>query len=99
MSDGTAVTVTGATVAKLARGVRLREDPVRGQTVLLAPERALALDEIAVMIVNALDGERSLDAIAQEFADKFEAPKDQVLADVIAFVDEFSKRRMLELKS
>lgn len=99
MSDGAAVTVTGVTVAKLARGVRLREDPVRGQTVLLAPERALALDEIAVMIVNALDGERSLDAIAQEFADKFEAPKDQVLADVIAFVDEFSKRRMLELKS
>lgn len=99
MSDQAAVPVTGDTVAKLARGVRLREDPVRGQTVLLAPERALALDDIAVMIVNALDGERSLDTIAAEFAEKFEAPKDQILADVIAFVDEFSKRRMLELKS
>jgi pyrroloquinoline quinone biosynthesis protein D len=99
MSDEAAVTVTGATVAKLARGVRLREDPVRGQTVLLAPERALALDEIAVMIVNALDGDRSLETIATGFANTFEAPKEQVLADVIAFVDEFSKRRMLELKS
>jgi pyrroloquinoline quinone biosynthesis protein D len=66
MSEPSAVTVTAQTVAKLARGVRLREDPVRGQTVLLAPERALALDEIAVMIVNALDGVRDLDAIAQE---------------------------------
>ena len=99
MSDPVAVVVTAQTIAKLARGVRLREDPVRGQTVLLAPERALALDEIAVMIVKALDGERSLDAIAEEFAVKFEAPKEQIIGDVIAFVDEFSKRRMLELKS
>ncbi|MBB6508446.1 pyrroloquinoline quinone biosynthesis protein D [Rhizobium soli] len=99
MSENSAVTVTAQTIAKLARGVRLREDPVRGQTVLLAPERALALDEIAVMIVNALDGERDLDSIAQEFSVKFEAPKEQILVDVIAFVDEFSKRRMLELKS
>mgnify|MGYP004511738269 CR=1 FL=1 len=99
MSDPVAVTVSAQTVAKLARGVRLREDSVRGQNVLLAPERALALDEIAVMIVNALDGERSLDQIAEEFAAKFEAPKDQILGDVIAFVDEFSKRRMLELIS
>lgn len=99
MTEATPVTVTGETIAKLARGVRLREDPVRGQTVLLAPERALALDEIAVMIVHALDGVRSLNAIATEFADKFEAPRDQILVDMIAFVDEFSKRRMLELKS
>jgi pyrroloquinoline quinone biosynthesis protein D len=99
MTEPAVVSVTGQTVAKLARGVRLREDPVRGQNVLLAPERALALDEIAVMIVNALDGERSLDAIADSFSAKFGAPKDQILADVIAFVGEFSKRRMLELKS
>lgn len=99
MTEPTAVIVSGGTIAKLARGVRLRQDPVRAQNVLLAPERALALDEIAVMIVNALDGERTLDEIAGEFAVKFEVPKDQILSDVIAFVDEFSKRRMLELKS
>lgn len=99
MTEPAAVIVTAQTVAKLARGVRLREDAVRGQTVLLAPERALALDEIAVMIVRALDGKRNLDAIAEEFSVKFEAPKHQILADVIAFIEEFSKRRMLELRS
>ena len=93
----TGVAVIGATVARLARGVRLREDPVRGQTVLLAPERALALDEIAVAIVKALDGTRDLDTIAADFARQFEAPKDQVLADVIAFIGEFSDRRLLEI--
>lgn len=96
-AGGIGVAVTGATVARLARGVRLREDPVRGQTVLLAPERALALNEIAVAIVKALDGERDLDTIAEDFARQFEAPKDQVLSDVIAFIREFSDRRLLEI--
>lgn len=96
-AGGSGVAVTGATVARLARGVRLREDPVRGQTVLLAPERALALDEIAVAIVKALDGTRDLDTIAADFARQFEAPKEQVLADVIAFIREFSDRRLLEI--
>lgn len=96
-AGGSGVAVTGTTVARLARGVRLREDPVRGQTVLLAPERALALDEIAVAIVKALDGQRDLNTIAADFARQFEAPKDQVLADVIAFIREFSDRRLLEI--
>jgi pyrroloquinoline quinone biosynthesis protein D len=45
-------------IVKLARGVRLRRDDIRGQTVLLAPELAMALDEIAIKIVEALDGKR-----------------------------------------
>jgi pyrroloquinoline quinone biosynthesis protein D len=85
------------TIAKLARGVRLREDSVRQQTVLLAPERAIALDEIAVAIVKALDGVRTLDDIAADFARQFEAPKEQVLADILSFVREFANRRMLEI--
>jgi len=99
MSEASTLSISGDTVAKLSRGVRLREDPVRGQTVLLAPERALALDEIAVMIVKALDGKRSLDDIAAEFSIQFDAPKAEILGDIIAFVDEFSKRRMLDLQS
>ncbi|MGF9562524.1 pyrroloquinoline quinone biosynthesis peptide chaperone PqqD [Neorhizobium sp. JUb45] len=91
------IVIDGATVAKLARGVKLREDPVRGQTVLLAPERALALDDIAVAIVKALDGVKTLDIIAAEFSELFGAPKDDILADMIAFIREFSNRRMLEI--
>ncbi|WP_026622154.1 pyrroloquinoline quinone biosynthesis protein D [Ensifer sp. WSM1721] len=88
--------ISGSSVVKLAQGVRLREDPVRGQTVLLAPERAMALDDIAVAIVEALDGERSLDQIADDFAQKFEAPVAQIAEDVKAFVHELANRRMLE---
>lgn len=89
--------ISGASVVKLARGVRLHEDPVRGQTVLLAPERAMALDEIAVAIVQALDGERSLDRIVEDFAQKFDAPATEIAGDVMAFVRELAIRRMLEI--
>jgi pyrroloquinoline quinone biosynthesis protein D len=89
--------ISGSSVVKLARGVRLREDPVRGQTVLLAPERAMALDDIAVAIVEALDGKRSLDQIADDFAKKFEAPVAQIAEDVKAFAHELANRRMLEI--
>ncbi|WP_099864196.1 pyrroloquinoline quinone biosynthesis peptide chaperone PqqD [Pararhizobium haloflavum] len=97
MTQEGGITIDGATVAKLARGVRLREDAVRGQKVLLAPERAMALDEIAVKIVEALDGERSLDRIADDFAAEFGAPRQRIADDVAAFVQELADRRMLEV--
>lgn len=97
MSEPQSVRVDASMVIRLPRGVKLREDPVRKQMVLLAPERALALDEIAVAIVRALDGVRSLEEIAVDFAREFEAPKDQVLADILTFAQEFANRRMLEI--
>ncbi|MDK1377851.1 MULTISPECIES: pyrroloquinoline quinone biosynthesis peptide chaperone PqqD [unclassified Sinorhizobium] len=89
--------ISGASVVKLARGVRLHEDPVRGQMVLLAPERAMALDDIAVAIVQALDGKRSLDRIAGDFAAKFDAPVAEIAGDVRAFAQELAIRRLLEI--
>ncbi|MCA1443417.1 pyrroloquinoline quinone biosynthesis peptide chaperone PqqD [Ensifer sp. IC4062] len=89
--------ISGMSVVKLARGVRLHEDPIRGQPVLLAPERAMALDDIAVAIVQALDGKRSLDQIADDFAAKFDAPAAEIAGDVRAFVEELANRRLLEI--
>ncbi|ODR88607.1 pyrroloquinoline quinone biosynthesis peptide chaperone PqqD [Sinorhizobium alkalisoli] len=89
--------ISGTSVVRLARGVRLHEDPVRGQAVLLAPERAMALDDIAVAIVEALDGQRSLDRIVDNFAQKFDASAAEIAADVRAFVEELANRRLLEI--
>jgi pyrroloquinoline quinone biosynthesis protein D len=96
MSEDT-VAITSAMVVKLARGVRLRHDPVRGQTVLLAPELAMAVDEIAVKIVEALDGKRDLDTIADDFAAEFQAPREQIATDVLAFIRELAIRRLLQV--
>ncbi|KAB2698127.1 pyrroloquinoline quinone biosynthesis peptide chaperone PqqD [Brucella haematophila] len=97
MSATDSVTIKAADIVRLARGVRLRVDEVRGQTVLLAPERAMALDDIAILIVNALDGVRSVDAICDAFALEFNAPREQVGSDVLAFVQELANRRMIEV--
>ena len=99
MSEESGIAVTGNSVVKLARGVRVRDDAVRGQKVLLAPERAMALDDIAVAIVNALDGKRSLARIAEDFSKEFNAPVEQISADITAFVQELADRRMLEIVS
>lgn len=97
MSDQPQVVITDSSVVKLPRGVRLRKDPVRDHMVLLAPERAMALDDIAVVIVQALDGVKSVDVLSQEFSEKFNAPKDQIAQDIKAFLTELSNRRMLEI--
>jgi pyrroloquinoline quinone biosynthesis protein D len=97
MTGETSVAITGSMIVKLARGVRLRRDDVRGQTVLLAPELAMALDEIAIKIVEALDGKRSIDTIADDFAAEFQAPREQIATDVLAFMRELANRRMLQV--
>ncbi|WP_160003498.1 pyrroloquinoline quinone biosynthesis peptide chaperone PqqD [Rhizobium sp. 18055] len=97
MTGETSVAITGSMIVKLARGVRLRRDDVRGQTVLLAPELAMALDEIAIKIVEALDGKRSIDTIADDFAAEFQAPREQIATDVLAFIRELANRRMLQV--
>ena len=89
--------IDGRTVVHLARGVRLHEDAVRDRTLLLAPERAIALDEIAIAIIKEIDGHRSLDRIAEDLSRRFEAPKEQVLHDIVAFIREFINRRTLEI--
>lgn len=99
MNGDGAIRLTGDLVVTLARGVRLRDDAVRGRKVLLAPERALALDEIAVRIIGALDGERSIDLIAVDLAREFNAPREQVADDVTAFLQGLADRRMLEIVS
>jgi pyrroloquinoline quinone biosynthesis protein D len=97
MSDQQEAGINGATVAKLARGVRLQRDEVRGRVVLLAPERALALDEVAIKIVEALDGVRTVDQIVDGFVQAYNAPRDQIVGDVTAFLRELADRRMVEL--
>lgn len=51
---------------RLARGVRLRWDPVRETQMLLRPEGAVALNPSAAAVLELCDGKRSLGAIIEE---------------------------------
>ncbi len=81
----------------MPRGVRLHEDRVRGGFVLLAPERAIALDPVGHAILSRIDGVRDFRAIVSDLAATFGAPADQVAADSAEFIESLAERRILEI--
>ncbi len=84
-------------IVSLAHGVRIRHDSVRDHTVLLAPERTIALDPIAVAILETLDGVRDIDAVSSHLAEIYSSPVDQIRNDVAAFLTEMHNRRFVEV--
>jgi len=81
---------------ELLRGVRTRWEEVRGSWVLLAPERAIMLDDIAMAILNEADGKTSFTQIVERLADKYAAPAEQIANDAHAFLVSLIERRMAE---
>lgn len=73
---------------RLSPHARLRHDAARGQWVLLAPERVLVLDETSHAILALLDGTRDVAAIAAQLAAEYDAPAEEIAADVAALLDD-----------
>jgi pyrroloquinoline quinone biosynthesis protein D len=82
-------------VPRLPRHVKFRFDQTRRQWVLLAPERLIMPDEIAVEILQRIDGERSVAAIVALLAAKFEAPAHEIEADVLQMLGELAEKGYL----
>nr|WP_208412017.1 pyrroloquinoline quinone biosynthesis peptide chaperone PqqD [Xanthomonas euroxanthea] len=78
-------------------GVRLQHDRARDQWVLLAPERVVELDEIALVVAQRYDGARSLAQIAQELAGEFDADAADIEVDVIELTNTLHQKRLLRL--
>ncbi|MGA9865422.1 MAG: pyrroloquinoline quinone biosynthesis peptide chaperone PqqD [Acetobacteraceae bacterium] len=90
-------TIIGAgSIPRFPRGTRFRFDATRKNWVILAPERVLMPDEIAVEVLKLVDGARSVDAIADDLAARFGAPRDQVGADVITMLQDLADKTVLE---
>lgn len=70
----------------LPRGVRIHADRVRGSTVLLAPEKAIELDDIGVAILSRVTGEATFGQIIDDLAATYNAPADQIAEDVQRFM-------------
>ena len=76
----------------LPRHVRLRHDAARDRWIILAPERVFTPDPIAVAVLQLCDGTRSVEAIAAELAETYNAPQDQILADITALLQELADK-------
>jgi pyrroloquinoline quinone biosynthesis protein D len=53
-------------------------------------------DEIAVEVLKLVDGARSVAVIADQLAQQFGAPQDEILADVLAMLQELADDTVLE---
>lgn len=80
---------------RLARGVRLRHDPVRGP-ILLAPERVLTTNSTALAILKLCDGTRTLEEVVEALGVEFSADRARIAGDVEALLTDLAARRMVE---
>ena len=91
-----ALAVPQTAVPRLPRGVRLRRDEARGGWVLLAPERILQPDPVAVEILTRVDGRASLAEIVDSLVAAFSAERARIDADVRSFLDNLAEKGFVE---
>lgn len=82
----------------LARGVRLRFDPVRGCHVLLAPEKVLFPCPTSVEILGRLAEPRAFGALVDGLAAEFDAPREEIRADVGALLEDLLRERVVRIE-
>ena len=80
---------------RLAPHVRLKFDERRDKWVVLAPERLLMPDEIAVEVLHRCDGRTSIAAMVDAFAATFDAGREEIAGDVLALVQELVDKGVL----
>jgi pyrroloquinoline quinone biosynthesis protein D len=88
-------TADGADRPRLARHVRLRYDPARGQHVLLTPEAVTVLNGTGAAVLELCDGQRTVTEIVAELRGRYASVVDD---EVRLFVDRLAARRCLDLQ-
>ncbi len=81
-----------------APGVRLANSEAHGGWVLLAPERVLKADKISYEILRRCNGVNSIAWIVSDLATTFEAPREQIFADVSGLFAQLVSKRMVIIK-
>lgn len=89
------ISVSETSRPKLPRHVRLKFDETRQVWVILAPERVLAPDEIAVEVLQLCDGVRNVAAMVDQLAVKYAAPREAIATDVIAMLQDLADKGFL----
>jgi len=84
-----------AAIPALAVGVKFRFDTVRQAWVVLAPERLFLPDEQAVAILTLVDGARTLGAIINDLAARFDASRALIAGDVATMLQDLVDKGVL----
>ena len=91
----TRLIVQADTKLKIPRHIKLRHDAGRGRWIILAPERVFNPDEIAVVVLQRLDGHRSVSDIAETLSQEYDAPLEVVTDDIVAMLQDLTDKGVL----
>lgn len=81
---------------KFPKHVKFRHNKARDEWVVLAPERLVKLDPIAVEVLKLIDGKVTVAEISKFLSKKFSAPKEVIMKDVIEMLQELSDKGFIE---
>ena len=95
MAGSRHITISEASRPVLARHAKLKFDETRQVWVILAPERVLAPDEIAVEVLQLCDGVRSVAEMVDQLAAKYAAPREAIATDVVAMLQDLADKGFL----
>jgi pyrroloquinoline quinone biosynthesis protein D len=89
------ISVSEASRPLLPRHAKLKFDETRQRWVILAPERVLAPDDIAVEVLHLCDGIRNVEQMIDQLAEKYAAPRDAIATDVLAMLQDLADKGFL----
>jgi coenzyme PQQ biosynthesis protein PqqD len=81
----------------LARGVRLRGDPVTREAVLLYPEGVLFLNGTAAAVIELCDGNRTISEIVAALTRRYTDRADTLLSDVADYLRDLRRRGLVTM--
>ncbi len=89
--------VEDGSLPRLPRHVKLRFDQRRNRWIVLAPERVLMPDEIAIEILKRCDGATSVSAIVEALAEVYEASTAEIAEDVAEMLQDLADKGFVHL--
>jgi pyrroloquinoline quinone biosynthesis protein D len=89
--------VESGSLPRLPQHVKLRFDQRRSRWIVLAPERVLLPDEIAVEILKRCDGKTNFSAIVDGLAAVYEASAEEIGEDVAEMLQDLADKGFVEL--
>ncbi|MER8701986.1 pyrroloquinoline quinone biosynthesis peptide chaperone PqqD [Mesorhizobium sp. M1273] len=84
-------------VPSLPKHVRIQHDPVRQASAVLSPEKVFWPNEISLDILRRCDGRSTVGDIIAGLAADYDAEREAVAADVVAFLQEWSDKLLVKL--
>ncbi len=93
----TRASVADGSLPRLPPHVKLRFDPRRNRWIVLAPERVLMPDDVALEILKRCDGATSVNAIIESLAEVYQASAEEIGEDVAELLQDLADKGFVQL--